>query len=101
MQFKHLVGLACLTVLTACSSVDSTDEAVPASSLGGRCDASAVQNMLGKSVTPELVKKMRTASGAKTSRVLGPSDPMTLDYNPTRLNIDTDEADVIDRITCG
>lgn len=101
MQLKHLVGLACLTVLTACSSVDSSDDGAPASQLSGRCDAAAVQDMLGKSVTPDLVKKIRAASGAKTSRVLGPNDPMTMDYNASRLNIDTDEADVIDRITCG
>jgi hypothetical protein len=95
-------SVALLTILAGCSSVDSPDSAAakPANP-SGTCNAEAVQGYLGQTVTPELVKQIRAQAGARTARVLAPSDAMTLDYNSRRLNIDTDEAEVIDRITCG
>jgi hypothetical protein len=34
-------------------------------------------------------------------RVLGPDQPMTMDFNPDRLNVFTDAAGRIERVTCG
>ncbi|WP_339511058.1 I78 family peptidase inhibitor [Pseudomonas sp. RL_15y_Pfl2_60] len=109
MQLKHLAGLALIALLSACSSMDSgssdSDSNSAAATASDRfkdkCNADVVQDMLGKRVTPELRKQIKEKAGAKSVRVLGPTDPMTMDYKSSRLNIDTDEADVIDRITCG
>ncbi|MGX5220529.1 MULTISPECIES: I78 family peptidase inhibitor [Pseudomonas] len=104
MQLKHLAGLALIVSLSACSSVDnssSSAETATTDRFKDKCNADVVQDMLGKRVTPELRKQIKEKSGAKSVRVLGPADPMTMDYKSSRLNIDTDEADVIDRITCG
>lgn len=105
MQLKHLAGLALIASLSACSSMDSgtsdTAAAVASDRFKDKCNAEAVQDMLGQRVTPALSKQIKEKAGAKTVRVLGPTDPMTMDYKSSRLNIDTDEAEVIDRITCG
>lgn len=34
-------------------------------------------------------------------RILGPNDLMTLDFNPERLNILTDEAGIVTELSCG
>ncbi|KFX68225.1 hypothetical protein TMS3_0118445 [Pseudomonas taeanensis MS-3] len=94
-------SLVLLAILAGCSSVDSPDTAANPVNPSGKCNADAVQSYLGQTATPGLVKQIRQQAGARTARVLRPSDAMTLDYNSRRLNIDTDEAEVIDRITCG
>ncbi|MFI8479908.1 I78 family peptidase inhibitor [Pseudomonas sp. NPDC078700] len=105
MQLKHLAGLALIASLGACSSMDNSnsDSAAPAAHdrFKDKCNADVVQDMLGQRVTSELTKQIKEKAGAKSVRVLGPADPMTMDYKSSRLNIDTDEAEVIDRITCG
>lgn len=105
MQLKHLAGLALIASLSACSSMDgaSSDSAAAAAPdrFKDKCNAEVVQDMLGQRVTPDLSKQIKEKAGAKSVRVLGPTDAMTMDYKSTRLNIDTDEAEVIDRITCG
>lgn len=104
MQLKHLAGLALIVSLSACSSVDnssSSTETTTTDRFKDRCNADVVQDMLGQHVTPQLTKQIKEKAGAKSVRVLGPADPMTMDYKSSRLNIDTDEAEVIDRITCG
>lgn len=102
MTVKALAGLALLTALSACSSVDSsTDAPAPADRFKAKCNAEVVQDMRGQTVSNQLVKQIQEKAGAKSVRVLGPTDPMTMDYISSRLNIDTDEAEVIDRITCG
>lgn len=94
--------LALLLVLAGCSSLDdtSTSAAQPASS-DGTCNSAAVQNMLGKTATAEQVEQARQQAGAHSVRVLAPGDAVTLDYNSRRLNIDIDEAEVIEQISCG
>ncbi|WP_417660356.1 I78 family peptidase inhibitor [Pseudomonas sp.] len=109
MQLKHLAGLALIASLSACSSMDGgssdtasdTAAAVASDRFKDKCNAEAVQDMLGQRVTPALSKQIKEKAGAKSVRVLGPTDPMTMDYKSSRLNIDTDEAEIIDRITCG
>jgi hypothetical protein len=94
--------LTLLLLLAGCSSPDGarTTGAQPVNS-DGTCNAEAVQNMLGKTATAEQVEQARLHSGAQSVRVLAPGDAVTLDYNSRRLNIDIDEAEVIERINCG
>ncbi|MCG4451716.1 hypothetical protein LJY18_00155 [Pseudomonas sp. MMS21-TM103] len=93
--------LALLVVLAGCSSVDSAKTPGQPASPSGTCNAEAVQGMLGKTATAEQVKQARQQAGAHSVRVLAPGDAVTLDYNSRRLNIDIDEAEVIERISCG
>ncbi|NQD96306.1 hypothetical protein HP532_26970 [Pseudomonas sp. CrR25] len=95
-------SLALVTLLTACSSVD-THEAPSRSpdNASTGCKAEAVPGLLGKRATAERVEMAREQTGAKSVRVLAPGDMTTMDHNPQRLNIDIDEAELIQRISCG
>ncbi|MDP3979521.1 MAG: I78 family peptidase inhibitor [Pseudomonas sp.] len=93
--------LALLVVLAGCSSVDSSKTPAPAANPNGACNAELVQGMLGRSATAEQVEQARQHAGARSVRVLAPGDAVTLEYNSRRLNIDIDEAEVIQRINCG
>lgn len=100
MLFRHIpASLALLALLTACSSVDKPE--APAQHPDTTCRAEAVPGLLGKLATAERVELAREQTGAKSVRVLAPGDAATMDYNPQRLNIEIDEAEVIQRITCG
>ncbi|SFP89688.1 I78 family peptidase inhibitor [Pseudomonas borbori] len=96
MLFRHIpASLALLALLAACSSVDKP--AAP----DATCRAEAVPGLLGKLATAERVEMAREQTGAKSVRVLAPGDAATMDYNPQRLNIEIDEAELIQRISCG
>ena len=102
MYRKQLPGtLALLALLTGCSSVDSNKTPAPPANPNGGCNAELVQGMLGQTATAEQVEQARQHAGARSVRVLAPGDAVTLDYNSQRLNIDIDEAEVIERISCG
>jgi hypothetical protein len=96
--------LALLAVLAGCSSVDGNKTPAPPANPNGACNAEWVQGMLGQTATAEQVEQVEQArqhAGARSVRVLAPGDAVTLDYNSQRLNIDIDEAEVIERISCG
>lgn len=93
--------LALLAVLAGCSSVDGSKTPAAPANPNGVCNAELVQGMLGQTATAEQVEQARQHAGARSVRVLAPGDAVTLDYNSQRLNIDIDEAEVIQQINCG
>lgn len=102
MRLTHLCYLALIAALAGCSATaPAPSEPARPSSNQGRCNAEAVQNLQGKTISLELVNQAQALSSAQTTRVLAPNDAMTMDYDAHRLNIDIDEADVIERLTCG
>ncbi|QLQ19452.1 MAG: hypothetical protein HZT43_13565 [Exiguobacterium profundum] len=60
------------------------------------CTSSATHDLVG---TP--ISLVNTSQLAKTVRVLPPSGMATMDYNPARLNIETDANGIITRVSCG
>jgi hypothetical protein len=48
-----------------------------------------------------MAEEARAEAGAEHLRVTQPNQPVTMDYNPQRLNIDIDEDDTIIRLSCG
>ena len=68
---------------------------------GGRCDASRVQNLVGRQATTELGTEARDRSGASRIRWIRPGDVVTMDYREDRLNIHLDAQGRIARIVCG
>ncbi|MBC9251821.1 hypothetical protein A9179_16240 [Pseudomonas alcaligenes] len=89
--------LAC-AVLAACSSAPEQPQA---SHADGRCDAAPVQQLVGDKASAEVVENARQKAGAEYLRVTRPNQPVTMDYNPQRLNIDLNDAGVILRVNCG
>ncbi|WP_462378972.1 I78 family peptidase inhibitor [Pseudomonas sp. Marseille-QA0892] len=105
-----LIIVAMATFATACSTTDapSSSSASPASSstsstvpADGRCDSTAAQAFAGKPISEALVEQAQRTTGAGNVRVLRPGDAMTMDYDSTRLNLDTDAAGVAQRASCG
>lgn len=102
MRLIHLCHLPLIAALTACSSTEAPRSEQASEHAGhGRCNAEAVQSMLGEHASSALVESARRKAGAEQVRVLAPGDAVTMDYNSQRLNIDIDEAEVVERITCG
>lgn len=84
----------------------STTDATPAPAGEGDdmqriCNADAVQGLVGQEATEALVAQATADSGSASVRVLKPDDAATMDFRQDRLNINTDDAGVIERISCG
>lgn len=98
-------------LLAGCSSTDkpaaSAAQAAEASSsaaapsFSGSCNNDALTALVGKSADTALVEQAKRQSGAETARVLHPHQPITMDYNSRRLNIDVDDAGVVKQFSCG
>jgi predicted methyltransferase len=68
---------------------------------GGGCDASKVSGLAGQRLDDGLRAKAEADSGARQVRSYRTGDPVTMDYRPDRLNIETDQGGMIVRLTCG
>jgi len=52
-------------------------------------------------LTQSLLDKLRTQSGSASARTLKPSQMITMEYDPTRLNVLVDEKNQITAVRCG
>jgi hypothetical protein len=62
----------------------------------GSCGAADHQSWVG-----QRVDVLNDVELPEASRVLFPTTPATMDYQPDRLNVEVDEADTIVRVYCG
>ena len=95
-----LPALLAGALLAGCASSPQQDDA-KAPKGDGRCNAEPVQHLLEERITTDLAERARIESGAAQLRVTHPNQPVTMDYNPQRLNIDIDDDDIIIRLSCG
>lgn len=86
-------------LLAGCASAPRQD--APSAQDDGLCDAEKVQHLLDQRISVELAEQARAQAGARQLRVINPNQPVTLEYNPQRLNIEIDDADSIIRLSCG
>lgn len=68
---------------------------------GASCDAQSVQNMIGKTLTNETTEQARTGSHSAKVRVLKPGQVMTMEYDPSRINLITDKNNALTALRCG
>ncbi len=79
--------------LGACATTDAAPQ-------GGKCDATAVQDLVGKPLAAnEADAKKRAGAGAVRSYATGAA--LTMDYREDRLNIETDANGTIVKLSCG
>lgn len=102
-----------LLPLAACSSgskgLTSEHQATPPSAQApgvpdmpeDRCDADAVQSLVGRNADAATVEQARSGAGADRARVLQPGQMVTMEYQAGRLNIDVDESGAITALRCG
>lgn len=65
------------------------------------CSADAVQALVGQEATEAVVAQATADSGSASVRVLKPGQAATMDFRQDRLNILTDDAGVIEQLSCG
>lgn len=91
------VAMAGIVGLAACApTLPPVEPAVP----GTRCDANAAAGLAGKSADTAVAEAKRL-SGAESVRRYVTGSPVTMDYRADRLNVETDAAGVIVKLTCG
>ena len=59
------------------------------------CNAAAYQALIGTAADTA------DFSGHKSVRIIPPNSAITMDYNPERLNVVTDAAGIIQKLSCG
>ncbi len=94
-----ILSLAMVGLVAACAPVDGADPATPPSGGDGpsQCKAPQYQRYVGQNRS-----QLPTRPANETWRVTCTTCPMTMDYNPQRLNIIYDEATgIIREVKCG
>ncbi len=85
-------ALALSATLAGCVVV----EPVPTRPDLSTCTSNATHELVGSSIS-----LVNTSALAATVRVLPPNSIATMDFNPARLNIETDASGIITRVSCG
>ena len=90
---RVVLMLALPLALGACAEMQQGTETALG---GGDCPAGAHQDWVG-----QRVDVLNDAALPEGTRVLFPTTPATMDYNPDRLNVAVDKSDTIARVYCG
>ena len=96
-----LIIAPAVLLLAACKSVTQPSGVDTPTQRQGHCNSDAVQHFVGRTATPEVLVQARQLSNAERARILRPDDIVTLEYDPRRLNINTDANMKIERVSCG
>ena len=92
-----MLSLAAAGLLSACAPTNGSDPATPPMDGPRACKADQYQRLVGTNRS-----QLPAAPAGETWRVTCTTCPMTMDYNPRRLNITFDQASgVIREVKCG
>lgn len=91
-QFSFRAGMAIIILLTAPQTARPDQN---------KCNPSGLERMIGKPYSEEVAEEARRASGAATSRPMGPGIPSSADFRDDRLNVLVDKGRVILGFRCG
>ena len=75
--------------------------ATPATPPQRGCDPEAARGVVGQVATAEVIEQARSAAGAEIARTLKPGQMVTMEFHPSRLNIDVDAGNTITNVRCG
>lgn len=95
-RVSALMALACAGLLAACVPQDDTLATSPIAPSEDTCGAGALQGLVGQDRA--VLSGMRFA---QMLRVYEEGQPVTLDLNPGRLNIQHSKRGRIQSVTCG
>lgn len=87
------------TTPAASEPATPTPPATPPEQRG--CDAEAARSVVGRDATAEVVEQARNAAGAEIARTLKPGQMVTMEFHPSRLNVDVDAGNTITNVRCG
>ena len=66
-----------------------------------RCTAAGAKEYLGQELDAHTIDNARAHAGALRSRVIKPGEPVSMDIDPLRLNVELDDAGRVHRLRCG
>lgn len=89
-----------LVMLAACAARERTP-APGNPGVEGSCDSDGLRTLVGKPGTPALAAEAMKRSKARSLRWTRPGLPQTMDYSPSRLNIELDVAGKVAGFSCG
>lgn len=72
----------------------------PSEAEATQCGAGELDEFINVLPTDDILAKIRAKIGDKPIRTVGPNDAITMDFNPTRLNIETGEDGRIKQFRC-
>jgi hypothetical protein len=90
---RHFFMVAALPLMGCMSEAGDTPANQPA---GGACAAAELQVLIGQ---PESALAAMTFSSP--TRIIHPRQPVTMDLNPSRLNILIDDSGIVSEVRCG
>lgn len=98
-----LAPFVALPALVACAATppDAVEDPPLQSAPDGECDASRVQDYLGKHAAPIMTEPLLEVTGARDLRWIPPNSAITMDYREDRLNVEYDDSFTITRLYCG
>lgn len=64
------------------------------------CDSENVHFVMGKMASTDLLEELRQKTGALVVRVLQPNQPISREFDPTRVNVHLNANYVIQEVTC-
>lgn len=95
------VALMAVVWLAGCTTAGVGSAGGPGTGpAGAPCNAAAVQDLVGKPAAANAADAQRR-TGATTTRSYESGSAVTMDYRADRLNIETDAAGVIVKLSCG
>jgi hypothetical protein len=101
--FPSVPALLSVALLAGCASSASpvAEPALADNTDSASCTAENVQDVIGKTASPELQEDARRRSGAEWVRILRPGSIVTLEFNHQRLNLHVDDHALVQRVNCG
>lgn len=95
-------GSTFLTLLlpAACASAAPPPKAEPPLD-EDRCDRAAAAVLIGRKATPALGEQARKLAGAAMVRIIRAGDPVTSDYQTSRINVDVGRDGRVSDVRCG
>jgi len=109
-MIRKLFPVILVAGLTACASSGTQQTSSDTSTYGGgssssgsasTCDAQPVQNQVGQPYSESLNSDLQSDANASQLRVLKPGELMTMEYDPTRLNVIIEKDGSISALRCG
>ncbi|MBB5516792.1 hypothetical protein FHS89_002834 [Rubricella aquisinus] len=97
MRRLTALSLTCLLTVAACTVEEVTEKPCDADCVKEQsaCGAADYAGLIGSNIAAV------TLPATLNTRIIGPGMAVTMDYVPTRLNIETDGNGVIIRLYCG
>ena len=93
MPFARRIVLAVsVAILSGCTPPNQPASDPP---MGQTCAAERYRHLIGQAVENSAFQQVENL------RIIPPNAVVTLDYNPARLNVETDATGVVSRLSCG